>query len=159
MLMGRTNIVQVSILSKSTYRFNVILIKIPAVFFYRIQTILIFLMFIFKRERACRQGRGRERVGKRIWRELCADSREPNIGLELTNHKIMTWGEVRLSTDWTTQATLEFVWNHKRPQIAKEILKKKNKTWGIIIPDFKLYYKIVVIKMVWYWHKKRYIDQ
>lgn len=51
-----------------------------------------------------------------------------------------------------------FLGHTKRSWIAKTILKK-NKTVSIMLHDFRLYYRVTLIKIVWYWHKNGHMDQ
>ena len=71
----------------------------------------MFILFLRRRETEHERGRVRERGRHRIWTgsRLWAISTEPDAGLKLTDHEIMTWAKVGRLIDWATKAPLNLV--------------------------------------------------
>ena len=90
---GRINIVKMTILPNTIYRFNGIPVKLPMAFFHRTRTKIFTI----------------------------------HMEIQKTQNR---------------QSSL-----------------KKERSWRLNLPDFRLYYKVTVIKTVWYWHKNRNTDQ
>ena len=90
---------------------------------------------------------------KKRWNNIpCSWIRRTNIvKMSMLSRAIYTFNTILIKIPMTffkelEQIVLKFVWNQKRPQISKELLIRKNKAEGIIMPDFELYYKAVITK-------------
>jgi hypothetical protein len=60
---------------------------------------------------------------------------------------------IKILTQFFTElgrAICKYIWNIKKPRIAKTTLNNKRNSGGMTMPDLMLYYR-EMIKTAWYW--------
>ena len=94
------------------------------------------------------------------WKEIFVLTGRINIvKMTILSTKIYRFNAISTKYTWhffteLEKIILKFIWNHKRPQMFKAIFKKKQ-SWSIMLSDFRLCYKAIVIKIAWYWHAQK----
>jgi hypothetical protein len=69
---------------------------------------------------------------------------------------------IKIPTQFFTKfrrSICKFIWNNKKPRIAKTLLNDKRTSGGITMLDLNLYYRAIVIKTTWYWYRDKHVDQ
>lgn len=49
-------------------------------------------------------------------------------------------------------------YGNTKSKITKTVLNNKTTAESITHPDFRLYYRHIVLNPEWYWHKDRHVD-